>query len=109
LYTFAFIDYFPSFASQTVGRWETDQTANLGLDMKFPSKHLTLFAIGTYATTRSIIDSDVLSLNSYANWSFGLLSVAGGAQISRFESRYSSTRTTFGSANYYVTVTRKLF
>ncbi|HYA87950.1 MAG TPA: hypothetical protein VEI57_12900 [Nitrospirota bacterium] len=108
-FTFVFTNYLPSSAAVTVGRRETDTGATLGLDMKFPSINLTFFAVGGYSETRSVIDNETLSFNSYATWQLGLLSVSAGAQVSHGESTYVSTRTTLTSSNYYVTVTRKLF
>jgi hypothetical protein len=103
-------DYFatPSVVGSTEVR-EKKLGTDLRMDMRFPRNNTNLFVAGSYYRTESVIDADVFSLNSYVTWHVGLLSVNGGTQLSRSESRFPTGNVTLFTQYYYVTVTRKLF
>jgi len=83
--------------------------ADAGMDRRLPGKNVTVFMSFSYYMFRSIIDSDRMSFNTYATWQMGLLSVNGGAQLSRSETLYATGSTSLTSQNYYVMLSRKLF
>ncbi len=102
--------YLPSsgaFASS--GYRETRTGADVRMDMKFPLHNLNYFLATSYYETRSLIDSNMLSLNSYLIWNVGLLSLNGGMQLSRSESMLPEGKTSLVAQYYYVTLNRKLF
>ncbi len=105
--TSAWTEHFPSPGS--FGYHDRMQGADAGMDRRFPGKNVTVYMSLSYYMFRSIIDSDRMSFNSYATWQMGLLSVNGGAQLSRSETMYATGRTSLTSQNYYVMLSRKLF
>ena len=88
---------------------ETRKGADLSANMGFPRNHTNFLVSGSYSLTDAVIDSDAMSINSYLTWQVGLLSLNGGAQVSRSESKAPTGNVTMVSQYYYVTVTRKLF
>ena len=75
----------------------------------FPRNNMNLFIAGSYSVSKSLVDSDSLSLNAALTWHVGLLSVNGGAQLSRAESKPPTGIVVLNTQYYYLTVTRKLF
>jgi hypothetical protein len=59
--------------------------------------------------SRSIIDTDTLTVNSTLTWQKGLLSVNGGLQMDQIDTRYATGKTSIFSNYVYVNVNRKLF
>ena len=79
------------------------------LSTRFPMEHASLSLTSSYYQTRSTIDSSTFMFNAYGNWQLGLLTVSGGAQISRLKSMPPSGDVVYDTQYYYVTVSRKLF
>ena len=64
---------------------------------------------GSYTWIRSIVDSNVASLNTSMAWQVGLLSVNAGSQLYRTETFLSTGKTDLLTEYYYITLSRKLF
>jgi hypothetical protein len=110
LVSFTRTEYFPTPAPrESPGFREKRIGTDVKLDRKLPRNNLNLFITGSYFLTKSAIDSDTLSLNTYLTWRLGLLSISGGAQLSRSESEVLAGSASRLAQYYYLTVARKLF
>jgi hypothetical protein len=101
------IDYFASSAS--AGMRQKRFGVNLMLDRKLPHENMNFFMTSSYDRSKSFVNVDTFSVNTYLTWQIGLLSLNGGVQMSRSESTLSTGKVILASEYYYVTVTRKLF
>jgi hypothetical protein len=79
------------------------------MDTKFPSKKLNLFVTGSYTVTRSLVDSDIISLSSFLIWRIGLISLETGVQTNRSASTSATGTNALLSTYYYATLRRALF
>jgi hypothetical protein len=109
-------EFFPS-ASVPIGSAYLQKVfgVNVRMDMKFPAQKLNFFATGSYAITRSLVDSEMLALNSFLTWRIGLIFLDTGMQISRSASKGGSNVKNGTETNallsqyYYMTLRRSLF
>ena len=79
------------------------------MDMKFPAQKLNFFASGSYSATRSLVDSDMLSLNTFLTWRIGLIFMDTGVKASRSASKNGADTNALIYKYYYVTLRRALF
>jgi hypothetical protein len=108
--TYRMTDYFssPSGPSSAGFSEKKLETFIMG-DRRYPHMNLILFLTANYIRTRSYIASDSASINTYATWQIGLLTVTGGIQVYRTNTMIGSDETMELSQYYYVTVNRKIF
>ena len=103
-------DRYDYFATPTSMAYQsTISGLDVGLDYRIPSVNLMLYVTTSYYATRSVIDSDTLTLNTYATWQKGLLSITGGVQISAIDTTYATGRTSNYGDYVYLNLNRKLF
>jgi hypothetical protein len=110
LATYELTDYFASPSAPNMAEVrEKRLSVNITADRRFPLHNLNLFLTAYYYRVRSFVYEDSLTVNTYAIWQLGLLTVNGGIALMRDETAIGSDKTVRLSQYYYVTVSRKVF
>jgi len=108
--SYTLTDHFVSAATPgSTAYRDTTMGMDVLTDMKFRPQFVNLFLSGSYYRYNGPVDSTTLMLNSYVTWQIGMLSVNGGIQVSRLETRLSTGDVTYETQYYYATVNRRLF
>ena len=108
--SYARTEYFPSSSLPINASYQQKSLGvSVRMDMKFPAQKLNFFASGSYSATRSLVDSDMLSLNTFLTWRIGLIFMDTGVKASRSASKNGADTNALISKYYYVTLRRALF